>query len=82
MNRLFIKKHLVSVSVLLFIFSYIVVLYFLKPGFIYDDDGSFRQFGIGCKKKSVVNIMIVTIILSIISYFGVLYYLEYPSIVY
>jgi hypothetical protein len=80
MNRLFLKKHIVSVSLILFLILYSLVVYVLKPSFLYNNDGSFRQFGIGTKKRSVINIMIVTIFLSIISYFSVTYYIHYPKL--
>jgi len=74
MNRLFIKKHTVSFALLLFFILYTLIIYVIKPGIIYNNDGSFRDFGIGTKNKSVINIMIVTLILSILSYFSILYY--------
>jgi hypothetical protein len=45
---------------------------------MYNEDGSFREFGIGYKKKTVVPAWLVAIIVAIFSYLGVLYYLTYP----
>jgi hypothetical protein len=80
MNRIFIKKHTVSFALILFVILYALLIYVIKPGIIYNRDGSFREFGIGKKNKSIINIMIVTIILAILSYFTILYYNNYPHI--
>lgn len=80
MNRIFIRKHTVSFALILFFILYAIIIYVIKPGIIYNNDGSFREFGIGKKNKSVINIMIVTIILAILSYFSVLYYNNYNYI--
>ncbi len=51
----------------------------MKPSFIYENDGSFRQFGLGYKKKTVIPIWLITIILAILSYVFILYYLTIPK---
>ena len=79
MNRLFLKKHIVSVSLILFLILYSLVVYVLKPSFLYNNDGSFRQFGLGYKKKTVIPIWLITIILAILSYVFILYYLTIPK---
>lgn len=62
-----IRKHKVIIAIFLFLmlFSFI---HFLKPGFIYNDDGGFRPFGLGYKHKTIIPIWIVAIILAIFSY--------------
>lgn len=51
----------------------------IKPSFIYNDDGSFRRFGLGYKSKTVVPIWFVTILIAILSYLFVLYYITLPK---
>jgi len=63
------------------IILFLVVFYAIniaQPAFMYNEDGSFREFGIGYKKKTVVPAWLVAIIVAIFSYLGVLYYLTYP----
>jgi amino acid transporter len=63
------------------IILFLVVFYAIniaQPAFMYNEDGSFREFGIGYKKKTVVPAWLVAIIIAIFSYLGVLYYLTYP----
>ncbi len=79
MNRIFIRKHINSFAILLFLVSFFGVN-FTKPAFMYNEDGSFRQFGIGYKNSTVVPAWFVAINLAIFSYLGVLYYLTYPKL--
>jgi len=63
------------------IILFLVVFYAIniaQPAFMYNEDGSFREFGIGYKKKTVIPAWLVAIIVAIFSYLGVLYYLTYP----
>jgi len=50
------------------------------PHFLYNQDGSLREFGLGYRKKTVVPIWLVALILAILSYLCVLYYLAIPKI--
>ena len=52
----------------------------MKPAFLYNRDGSIRDFGVGYKNKTIVPLWLFSIILSIFSYLFVLYYLAYPKI--
>jgi hypothetical protein len=69
-----IKSNRLMYSVLLFLALFSIV-HFLKPGLIYNQNGGFRQFGIGYKQKTVVPIWLVSIILAIVCYLF-LFYLE------
>ena len=81
LNRTFIRKHLVSFATLLFVGLYIIIIK-LKPGFLYNHDGSLRTFGVGYKNKTVIPVWLLSIALAILSYLGILYYLVYPRIQY
>lgn len=81
LNRTFIRKHLVSFATLLFVGLYIIIIK-LKPGFLYNHDGSLRTFGVGYKNKTVIPVWLLAIALAILSYLGILYYLVYPRIQY
>ena len=78
MNRLFIRNNITSCSILIFIFFFAVIQK-LEPSFLYNTDGSIKQFGLGRKKHTVVPIWLVTLVLSIFSYLFVLYYLAVPK---
>jgi len=77
MYRKFIKKNITSASILLFLMIFILIQS-SKPSFIYEEDGSFRQFGLGYKKKTVIPIWLITIFLAILCYVFILYYITLP----
>ena len=80
-NLSFIRKHLVSFAILLFLAMYVVIIK-LKPGFLYNHDGTLRTFGVGYKHKTVIPVWLLAITLAILSYLGILYYLVYPRLQY
>lgn len=69
MNKLNIA---IFVFIILFIFIHI-----MKPSFLYKQDGSLREFGIGYRNKTVVPMWLVVLILSIFSYFGALWFTHF-----
>jgi hypothetical protein len=78
MNRLFIRNNITSVSIIIFIFLFIGVQK-MEPAFLYNPDGSLKQFGLGRKKHTVIPVWLVSLILAILSYLFVLYYLAIPK---
>ena len=78
MNRNIIKSHINTVSILVFIGLFFLVQ-IMQPSIIYDKDGSFRVFGLGSRKKTILPIWLISIILAILSYLFVLYYINAPK---
>jgi len=76
-----IKNNIVSFSILIFVVSFFMIQY-VKPGFLYNRDGSLKQFGIGHKKTTVLPAWLISIVVAILSYFIVLYYLAMPKFYY
>ncbi len=72
----FIYQNKLNCALLLY-FILFSIIHNLQPGLIYNKDGSFREFGVGFKHKTVIPIWLVSIILSIISYILILSYLAY-----
>lgn len=77
----YIRNNLVSVSVIVFIIIYGLILY-IKPAFLYNKDGSLRQFGLNNSKKTVFPAWLLALLLSIMSYLLVLYYVTLPKLLY
>jgi len=68
------KNHLLcSIVVFLILFGIIVIG---QPAFLFNTDGSFRQFGIGYRNKTIFPIWILAIILGILSYLYIIYLLK------
>lgn len=78
MNLRYIRNNIISISILLFIVIYSGIL-FLKPGFLYNNDGSLRQFGLNSSRKTIIPAWLLALIIAISSYFLVLYYLTLPK---
>jgi hypothetical protein len=52
----------------------------MKPAFLYNKDGSIREFGVGYKNKTILPIWLLSLILGILSYLFIMYYVAYPKI--
>jgi hypothetical protein len=74
-----IKRKYMFVIIILFLFVFLAINY-SKPLWLYNRDGSIKQFGLGYKKKTIFPIWIFTIILAIICYLVVLFYVNYSNI--
>ena len=77
--RNFIRRNLVASAILLFVATYAIII-FTKPAFMYNTDGSLRQFGVGFRKKTVIPAWLLAIVLAILAYFTVLYYVTVPHV--
>lgn len=79
LSRLFIRNHINTIAIIIYLILF-GILIFLKPNFLYNRDGSLRNFGVGTSKKTIIPIWLLAIILSLLSYFFVLYYLAAPKL--
>ena len=62
-HRLFIRRNLTSVSIFLFVLVF-GMIYHIKPGFLFNEHGSLREFGLGYKKKNNYTNMVCYIYFS------------------
>lgn len=74
LSKRYISMNKVTISIVLFLIMFSII-HFIKPVFIYNEDGSYRPFGLGYKNKTVIPIWVVSISLAIFSYLAVLYYI-------
>jgi hypothetical protein len=75
----FILKNRLLVSFIVFtIFFSLVIL--IKPNFIFDRDGSFREFGVGNTSKTVIPMWVFVIFIALMSYYLVNYIIAIPKI--
>ena len=75
----FIQENITLVSILLFLVVFGIIQW-LKPGFLYNRDGSIREFGVGYRNKTILPVWLLSILLGIICYLFVMYYLVYPRL--
>ena len=74
--RMFIGKNKLNISLTLFVLLF-GFIHYLQPSLVYNENGEFREFGVGYRHKTVVPIWLVAIILAIFSYLLVMSYLAY-----
>jgi hypothetical protein len=79
MYKQFIRKNITLVAIILFIFIF-GSIQFIKPAFLYNKDGSTRQFGIGYKNKTILPIWLLSLVLGILCYLALMYYITWVHI--
>ena len=80
MLRTFTRNNTTLVSIVIFLVIFCLVQ-MIKPSFLYNMDGSLREFGVGYKNKTILPLWLFSIVLGILTYVLVLYYLTYPKII-
>jgi len=68
------NKILIAILVYIILFGFINVL---TPAFMYNPDGSLKEFGVGFRKKTIIPVWLISILLAIVAYFSVVYYTSY-----
>ena len=79
MYRSYIRENITLVAVILFIIIF-GSIQMMRPACFYNTDGSIREFGIGCRNKTILPIWLLSLLLGIICYLAVLYYVNTPKI--
>jgi hypothetical protein len=74
--KILVGKNKLNFTLLLFIILF-GLIHYIKPGFIYNEEGEFRPFGVGYRHKTIIPIWLVSIIVAIFSYLIILSYLIY-----
>ena len=69
-----LRKNKLIIAILLYLII-MVTIHYTKPSLVYMPDGSFRQFGVGYKNKTVIPIWVISIIVAILCYLAISYYL-------
>ena len=72
----FIKKNQTLISIILFLIIYFIIQ-LDHPLFIYNNNGSLKQFGVGYKNKTILPVWLLSIVLGILCYIAVKYYTVY-----
>lgn len=79
MYRNFVSNNVTLVSIIIFIITFGIIQY-TKPAFLYNKDGSIREFGVGYVNKTIFPIWLLSIVLGILSYLAVMYYVIHPKL--
>jgi len=78
-NKNYIRQNITLISIFLFIVMFGTIV-MIKPAFLYNKDGSIREFGVGYKNKTILPIWLLSIILGILSYLTVMFYIARPKL--
>jgi len=78
MYRNIIRDNVTLVSIILFVIIFSMIQ-LSKPMFLYNTDGSIREFGVGYKNKTILPIWLLSIVLGIVCYLIVMYYIANPK---
>lgn len=73
MNVNYIRENATLVSIIIFLFIF-GLIQMSKPLFLYNKNGSIREFGIGYRNKTILPIWLLAIVLGILSYLVVIFY--------
>jgi len=68
----FINNNITLVAIIIFVIIFSIVQ-FAKPAFLYNENGTIREFGIGYRNQTIVPVWLFSIILGILCYLFVLY---------
>jgi hypothetical protein len=79
MNHTYIRENLPLLSIILFIIVF-TAIQSVKPYFLYNKNGSVREFGVGYRNKTILPIWLLSIILGILCYLVILYYITAPRL--
>ena len=78
MYRNIIRQNVTLVSIILFI-TIFSMIQLSKPRFLYNNNGSIREFGVGYKNKTILPIWLLSLVLGIMCYLIVMYYIANPK---
>jgi hypothetical protein len=78
MNKIFVRENITFIAILLFLILF-GGIQMTKPPFLYNTDGSIREFGIGYKNKTIFPVWLLSLVLGILCYLAVVFYLHFPG---
>lgn len=79
LNKNYMRENITLISIILFVLMFGSII-LLKPSFLYNRDGSIREFGVGYRNKTILPIWLLSLILGIVSYLLVIFYLTAPKL--
>lgn len=75
MLKFYVRDHLTTFAVLLFLAIYLLINQ-LKPRCFFQTDGSLREFGVGYQNRTILPLWLFSLVLGILSYLALQYYVH------
>ena len=79
MNRQNVRENAPIFAIVLFVVVF-ASIHAMKPMFLFNANGSIREFGVGSRNKTILPVWLLSIVLGIFSYLAVLYYVAHPKL--
>lgn len=76
---LYIKNNIISISSIILTLC-VVLIYKNQPNFIYNKDGSYKDFGLGKRSKTVFPIWFCILVMAIMIYTFLRFLIIFPRI--
>jgi len=73
MNPRWVRHNKVTVAIILYV-ALFVAINVIKPAFMYNPNGTLKEFGVGYRSKTIIPVWLISVFLAIIAYFSVMYY--------
>lgn len=73
MYQRWVRHNKLTVAIILYI-SLFGIVNVAKPAFMYNPDGTLKEFGLGFRRKTIIPVWLISIFIAIIAYFSVMYY--------
>lgn len=68
------KDNVLIFSILFFLTCFYIISFIIQPSFLYNNDGSIKQFGLGYKNKTILPFWLITIGVAVLSYLLFFYF--------
>jgi len=75
----FVLKNRLLMSMIVFTVFFGITM-IIKPNFIINNDGSFREFGVGTTSKTVIPMWVFVIFIALMSYYAVNYSIVFSKL--
>lgn len=75
----YIAKNSLTISIAIFILSFYTIN-MVRPAFLYNTDGSLREFGLNSSRKTILPVWFIAMLLAIVSYLGTSFLVAAPKL--
>jgi len=75
MLKEFVFQYKIYVTILLYLVIFLLI-HLTKPSLLYNEEGSFRPFGLGYRHKTVISMWVISIVVAVFCYLAITLYLQ------
>jgi len=75
----YVVRNPLTIAIVIFIIAF-YSLNVMRPAFLYNADGSLREFGLNSSRKTVLPVWFVALLMAIVSYIATIFVITVPRI--